>query len=120
MGSPLRPGANRSFLFFAFNGAQKLFGLFSGEPAQHDNTIIVMGVLETLGGVLLAMGVYTRAVALFMFAEMAWVYYKHCPTGTYWPIPTGGELPLLFCVFFLFLMAFGPGNISIDKMHHRG
>jgi putative oxidoreductase len=107
-------------LAFAFRGAQKLFGVFGGDQVQQDHTTLAMGVLEFFGGVVLAIGVYTRPVALLLFIEAAWVYYKLCPLGTYWPIPTGGELPLAFAAYFLFLAAFGPGNISIDQMKRRG
>jgi uncharacterized membrane protein YphA (DoxX/SURF4 family) len=50
---------------------------------------------------------------------MAWVYYKLCTPGTIWPIPNNGEFPALFCALFLFLAAFGPGNISLDHMKRR-
>jgi len=79
-----------------------------------------MGALEFVGGVALALGLYTRPVALALFIEMAWVYYKLCSPGTLWPIPNNGEFSAIFCAFFLFLAALGPGNISIDRMQRRG
>jgi putative oxidoreductase len=107
-------------LLVAYHGGQKLIGIFSDEPVRQDHMTLLLGAIEFLGGVVLALGVYTRPIALGMLIEMGWVYYKMCPMGTLTPIPTGGEMPLLFCVFFLVLLLFGPGNISIDKIHHRG
>ncbi len=107
-------------LAFAFRGAQKLFGIFGGDQVQQDHTTLAMGFLEFIGGVVLAIGVYTRPVALIMFIESARFTSSSAPRGAYWPIPTGGELPLAFSAYFLFLAAFGPGNISIDRMQRRG
>jgi putative oxidoreductase len=106
-------------LTFALHGAQKLIGLFGGGPIQPDSTMLSMGLLEFIGGVALALGIYTRPIALILCVEMAWVYYKLCTPGTVWPIPNNGEFPALFCALFLFLAAFGPGNISVDRMKRR-
>jgi putative oxidoreductase len=106
-------------LTFALHGAQKLIGLFGGGPMQPDSSILSMGLLEFIGGVAIALGVYTRPVSLVLFAEMAWVYYKLCTPGTFWPIPNNGDFPALFCALFLLLAIAGPGNISMDRMKRR-
>ena len=106
-------------LVFAMHGAQRLFGIFGGEMPQHDPWILAAGILEFLGGVCLAFGTYTRLLSLVLFSETAWIYYKLCLGGSPWPIPKHGDFPAFFCAFFLFLAAFGPGNISFDNQRKR-
>jgi putative oxidoreductase len=103
-------------LIFALHGAQKLFGLFGGLPAQHDSWRLGTGILEFVGGVALALGFFTRPISLVLFSEMAWVYYQACLPGGLWPIPDHGEFAAAYCAFFLILAAFGPGNVSIERM----
>jgi putative oxidoreductase len=106
-------------LLFALHGAQNLFGLFGGLPIQHDPMRLGTGILEFVGGVALALGLYTQPVALVLFSEMAWAYYKLCSPGEIWPIPDHGEFAVLYCLFFLFLALLGPGNISFDRQRGR-
>jgi putative oxidoreductase len=106
-------------LLFALHGAQKLFGIFGGQPIQHDPWILGAGILEFIGGVALALGLYTRPVALVLCCEMAWAYYKLSSPGGLWPIPNHGEFAGLYCFFFLFLAMLGPGNISFDRQRGK-
>jgi putative oxidoreductase len=72
-------------------------------------------VLEFGGGILLALGLLTRPVALILALEMVIAYVMaHLPHGG-WPIQNGGELALLYALVFLFLFGHGAGPASLDR-----
>jgi putative oxidoreductase len=107
-----------AFLFMA-HGTQKLFGFPLAEPRPPVDLFSLMGlagVLETFGGALLLMGLFTHPVALLLAAEMAIAYVMaHVPNGS-WPILNGGELAMLYCAAFLMLAGTGGGPWSLDAM----
>lgn len=77
------------------------------------------GLLELIGGALLALGLFTRPVAFVLSGEMAVAYfYAHAPQG-FFPILNGGELAALYCFVFLYLAAAGGGAWSLDRMRSR-
>src|ERR1700753_1453060 len=80
---------------FSLHGWQKAFGLFGGlGGAQPPLTSIlgIAGVIETIGGALIILGLFTRPVAFLLAGEMAVGYFRtHAPRG-FWPIQNGGEL----------------------------
>lgn len=103
-------------LVFLAHGTQKLFGFPSGTPVPLLSLFGVAGVLEAIGGALLALGLFTRPVAFVLAGEMAVAYFRsHFPRGT-WPIVNGGELAVLFCFIWLYFFAAGPGPISLDAL----
>jgi putative oxidoreductase len=109
---------------FCVHGLQKLLGLFGGVGGQGATAptwsqFWVAGVLETVGGALVTLGLFTRPVALLLCGEMAVAYFRaHFPRG-FWPIRNGGELAVLYCFVFLYLFAAGPGPISLDRVTRR-
>jgi len=77
------------------------------------------GVLETVGGTLLLLGLFTRPVAFLLSGEMAVAYFQmHFPNGT-WPWANAGEVPYLFCFIWLYFSAAGAGGLSLDSMRDR-
>lgn len=107
-------------LLYAQHGAQKLFGVlggFGGNPGVTAPLLSqygVAGIVEFFGGLLLALGVFTRPVALIAAAEMAGAYViAHAPRGT-WPIQNSGEQSLLYCFVWLAVAAMGAGPYSVD------
>jgi putative oxidoreductase len=106
------------FLFWQ-HGAQKLFGWFGGfrEPGQTAELMSLMGlagILEFFGGILIAVGLFTRPVAFILAGEMAIAYFKaHFPQGP-WPIMNRGEASAFFSFAFLYLAARGGGRFSLD------
>jgi putative oxidoreductase len=108
-----------SAFVFVLHGTQKLFGFPSGTPlpsAMLLSLVGVAGILETVGGALMALGLFTRPVAFILSGEMAVAYFRqHAPRGL-WPILNGGELAILFCFLWLFFSAAGPGPISLDTL----
>ena len=106
---------------FSLHGFQKLLGLFGGmggkgATAPLFSLMWTAGVLETFGGLLLIVGLFTRPVAFVLAGEMAFAYFRtHQPRG-FWPIQNGGELAVLYCFFFLYLCAAGSGPVSLDRV----
>jgi putative oxidoreductase len=77
------------------------------------------GVIETIGGILLFLGLFTRPVAFVVSGQMAVAYFtQHAPKG-FWPIGNGGELAVLFCFIWLFVCVAGPGPVSLDALRGR-
>ena len=77
------------------------------------------GLFELVGGVLVALGLYTRLAAFILSGTMAVAYfYAHAPRGFY-PILNQGELAVLYCFVFLYLAAAGGGPWSLDRRLRR-
>lgn len=104
-------------LAFAQHGAQKLFGaLGAKQAAPLMSQYGLAGVIEFVGGILIALGLFTSPVAFLASGEMAFAYLQaHVPRG-FWPIVNGGELALLYCFLFLYFAAVGSGKLSIDSI----
>ena len=68
-----------------------------------------------VGGVLLALGLFSRPVAFILSGELAVAYWMgHAPRG-FMPIVNAGELAVLYSFVFLYLAAAGPGPWSLDR-----
>ena len=105
-----------AFLYIA-HGTQKLFGLPGAGAAPPFDLMTLRGasaILETFGGALLLIGLFTRPVAFILSGHMAFAYFiGHAPQG-FWPILNRGELAIMFCFVFLYLAAAGGGPWSLD------
>jgi putative oxidoreductase len=103
-------------LLFLLHGTAKLFGFppGAGGPVPLTGLMGVAGVLETVGGALLLLGLFTRPVAFLLSGQMAVAYFTaHAGQGLF-PSTNGGEPAVLFCFVFLYLAAAGPGPWSVD------
>ena len=79
----------------------------------------VAGVLELVGGALVAVGLFTRCAAFVLSGEMAFAYFiEHAPQGFY-PALNHGLPAVLFCFVFLYLSAAGGGPLSFDRIIRR-
>src|SRR3989442_389555 len=85
-------------IMFASHGAQKMFGVFGGMPPGVPAALIwTAGPIEFLGGILIALGLFTRITAFICSGQMAIAYFVgHAPHG-FWPAANGGELAILYC-----------------------
>jgi putative oxidoreductase len=105
---------------FACHGAQKLFGMFGGiDRAGATAPLMSMyglaGVIELLGGLLIAVGLFTGYAAFVSSGEMAGAYFMaHLPRG-FWPIENTGELAALYCFVFLYIASRGAVAWGIDR-----
>ena len=104
------------FLFFQ-HGLPKLFGGFGrSAPAELMSQMGLAGIIEVVGGAMIALGLFTGPVALIASGETAWAYFQaHAPRG-FWPITNGGELAALYSFVFLYIAAVGSGKFSIDAI----
>ena len=102
-------------LLFACHGAQKLFGVLGGQQAVLASMFGLAGVIEFVGGLMIAIGFLTGTVAFIASGEMAYAYFTaHMPRGRV-PIQNGGELAVLYCFVFLYIAARGAGVWGVDK-----
>jgi putative oxidoreductase len=108
-------------VMFACHGAQKMLGAFGGMPQQPPAYILwTAGPIELVGGILIAVGLFTRPVAFLASGLMAVGYFMgHAPNG-FFPKVNGGEPAVLYCWLFLYLAAQGPGAWALDNLRKRG
>ena len=104
---------------FLFHGLQKVFGMYGGTQMPLASQMGLAGIIELVGGTLIALGAFTWPVAIICSGEMAVAYFQaHQPRGL-WPIQNGGELAALYCFAFLFIATRGGGPYSLDAMLRR-
>jgi putative oxidoreductase len=105
-------------LIFACHGGQKLLGFPGG------------GIVELVGGFMIALGLLTRLAAFISAGEMAVAYFMvhaagkaigHPPTPSeqFFPILNKGELAVVLCWIFLFMVFYGPGRWSVDALFRK-
>ncbi len=105
---------------FFSHGAQKQFGWFGGfgESGTADlfTRFGAAGIIETIGGTLIILGLFTRPAAFIVSGEMAVAYFwvHVAGSGSLWWWANRGELPLLYCFMFLLFFFIGPGGLSLD------
>ena len=105
---------------FSFHGAQKILGWYAAHPPPaFGSQIWLGGMIELVGGVLIALGLFTRAAAFLTSGTMAVAYIQFhwkfaLADGQWIPTLNKGELALTFCFLFLFLAARGSGVFSLD------
>ena len=69
-----------SGLLFACHGAQKLLGVLGGQQVPVMSQFGLAGVIELVGGLMIAAGVFTSLVAFIASGEMAAAYFQaHAP-----------------------------------------
>ena len=100
---------------FACHGAQKLLGALGGHQVQLASQMGLAGIIELVGGTLIAIGLFTSPVAFVASGEMAFAYFQAHAPKSFWPIMNGGELAALFSFLFLYIATRGPGRFAIDK-----
>jgi len=112
-------------LLFAQHGTQKILGALGGMgpeggAAEVGTLMWFAGIIELVGGLLVALGLFTRPAAFIMSGEMAVAYFRsHAPDG-FWPIVNRGELAMLYCFLFLYFAAHGGGRFSLDGLMRGG
>jgi putative oxidoreductase len=100
-------------LLFLFHGLQK-FGVLGGGMVPLASIRGAAAIIETVGGVLIMIGLATSPAAFICSGEVAYAYFTmHQPRGT-WPIQNQGELAALFAFVFLFIATRGGGMLSVD------
>jgi len=112
-----------AFLFMQFGTAKVIAFpaaiMPGGGTAPIGSLAGIAGLLESVGGLLLLVGLFTRPVAFVVAGEMAFAYFiGHAPQG-FWPVLNQGHPAILFCFIWLYLSAAGPGPWSLDARRGR-
>lgn len=102
-------------VLFAFHGFQKLFGMFGGNQVELMTRYGLAGVIETVCGLLIAIGLFTSPAAFIASGEMAAAYFiAHWPRGPV-PIQNGGELSALYAFLFLYIASRGTVKLGMRR-----
>ncbi len=111
-----------AFLFM-LSGTSKLFafpvGMPDGSTAEFMTQIWIGGVLETFGGGLVLIGLFTRPVAFIISGMMAVAYWQFHAPGGFWPTVNGGAFAVVYCFVWLYFSAAGAGPWSVDAMRKK-
>jgi putative oxidoreductase len=100
---------------FACHGLQKLLGVLGGHRVALASMPGAAGIIETVGGLLVMIGLFASPAAFICSGEMAFAYFMvHQPRGV-WPIQNAGEPAALFCFVFLFIATRGAGSLSVGR-----
>ena len=116
-----------SGLLFLEHGTSKILGFPPspmhppGPPPPHFMMLLAQasGPIELVGGILLALGLFTRLTAFILSGEMAVAYFTAHAHNGFFPMVNKGEIAVLYCFVFLYLAAAGGGPWSIDRLRHR-
>ena len=104
---------------FSLHGAQKLLGFFGGQTPPLFSQFWVGGVIELVGGALVAIGLFAGYAAFLCSGMMAVAYLQfHWFGGQnagFWPILNGGEKALMYAFVFLFIASRGAGTWSLSR-----
>jgi putative oxidoreductase len=100
------------FLFLC-NGLQK-FGMFGGQVAPMASLPWTAGVIETLCGLLIMIGLITKLAAFLASGEMAVAYFLIHQANGALPILNMGERAALYSFAFLYIASRGVGMWGVD------
>ncbi|HTJ22485.1 MAG TPA: DoxX family protein [Gemmatimonadaceae bacterium] len=104
-------------LLFFEHGLQKVFDLPPAATAIPYHPISLLGLagmIETIGGLLIIVGLFTRPAAVLASGEMAVAYFKVHIERSFFPINNRGDNVVLFCFVMLYLAFAGGGVWALD------
>jgi putative oxidoreductase len=107
--------------FFLCHGAQKLNMIFTGAelPPMPVPLFYLTALIESLGGLLVMIGLFAAPAAFVCSGTMAVAYFMaHQPRGLL-PLHNQGELAATYSWVFLFIAARGAGIWSVDAARGR-
>jgi putative oxidoreductase len=113
-----------SGLVYFVSGSMKVFHYpaMPGYPMPPFNPASLMGaagLIEVIGGILIALGLFTRPAAFICSGQMAAAYFMGHAAQSLFPQINQGMPALLLCfVFFHFIFA-GAGSVSVDALIAR-
>ncbi len=102
------------------HGTQKMLGFPPGRAVPEFLTLYwFAGVIELVGGILVALGLFTRPAAFILSGFNAAAYFMAHASRSFFPILNGGELAALYCFVFLYFSFAGGGALSLDRSLRR-
>jgi putative oxidoreductase len=110
-------------LLYLQHGLSKYFGFPTPQPANFQimSMLGAAGAIEIVGGAMLALGLYTRWVALILSGEMfvAFFIYANRLSRSLYPLASGGQLEAVYCLFFFVFFLVGGGVWNLDRAMQR-
>ena len=104
-------------LLFVEHATQKFFAFPAPFPMQPlPPLFMAAGTIELVAGTLITLGLFTRFAALIASGEMAVAYFMIHNPQSFWPILNKGEVVVLFCFTFFYLVFAGPGSWALDNV----
>src|SRR5258706_14079379 len=106
---------------FVEHGTQKLLSFPVPAPGALGIFLLLFtGILETVGGTLVAIGLLTRPAAFLLSGELAVGYWwMHAPRSLF-PMANGGGAPGVYCFRFLYIAAAGARRWRFEPRPKRG
>jgi putative oxidoreductase len=114
------------------HGLIKLIGFPPGAPPgqipfdlnaittwTHPGQLFVGAVIETVAGILVTVGLFTRVAAFFaagLTAVAFWQFHFLERGQIIYPAVNGGETVVLFCFIFFYILFAGPGALALDNL----
>src|SRR6266850_972694 len=101
-------------LLFMEHGLAKVLG-FPLQPNHAPYALLTLnpglqGILELVGGLLFAVGLFTRPVAFVLAGDMAVAYFMAHAPRSFFPLLNGGDGAILYCFVFLYFFIVGAGD----------
>lgn len=107
------------FLFVS-HGVQKVLLIIGGGGEMPAAILYPAAVIESVGGALITLGLFTRWTAFICSGQMAVAYFMaHQPRGLI-PLLNRGDPAVLFSFIFLLMAARGAGVWSLDALRGAG
>lgn len=107
-------------LLFAFHGMQKILGVLSSHQPEVMSQIWIGGLIELVTGILVAVGLFTRASAFLASGTMAVAYtqfhWKFAFDERFFPSVNKGEMAVLYCFILLVIATKGAGIWSLESL----
>ena len=107
-------------LLYLQHGLSKYFGFPAAAPQNFQifSLIGLAGAIEIVGGLMLALGVYTRWAAFIMSGEMAVAFFivRNRLSTSLFPMVNGGQLEAVYSLFFFMFFLVGGGAWSLDRL----
>ncbi|WP_068618495.1 DoxX family protein [Paenibacillus tuaregi] len=116
-------------LLFVGHGAQKLFGWFGGHGIKGTAgwmesigmkpgvaMAVLGGLMELIGGVLLAAGLFTPVAAVLIVLTMLGAIAKVHGKNGIWATANGYEYPLVLIAVVIGIALTGAGDYSLDAL----
>ena len=108
-------------LLFLQHGLSKYFGFPQAmDPFPIFSMVWFAALIELVGGILVALGLFTRIAAFIMSGQMAVGYFLFHAPQSFFPILNRGDAAILYCFVFLYLVFAGAGPLSLDALFWKG
>jgi putative oxidoreductase len=104
-----------ALLYFSY-ALLKLFNFPAPPNFPMEPIYYAAGIIELIAGPLLLLGLFTRPVAFIASGEMAVAYFHSHAPKSFFPILNEGDLAVLLCFTFLYLVFAGGGPLSLDRL----